>query len=391
MRSVLGWSAAVIALLAVFAAIAWARPDWLPAEVKPLAAALGLAPAAQTVRTGAPAAPGAPAGPAAAGAGAAAGGPRPVAVEAIAVRIGKVQVTLSAVGTLRADEQVTISPEIEGRIAEIGFEEGKPVDKDRVLFRLDDVILKAEASQARAELSLAEANFERADTLLRQRSGTERQRDEARYVLDKARANVELAASRLDKATVRAPFAGVVGLRAIGLGEYVTRGETIVTLQRIDPLKVDFRLPETDLGSVAVGQGLRISVDALPGKAFDGKIYAIDPQVDVNGRALQLRADVPNPAGALRPGLFARVELIAAARDQAMLVPESAIIAQGRDRFVYVVKDGKALRARVETGWRRPGEVEILGGIGKDDIIVTSGHQRLRDGAAVEIIGKVKA
>lgn len=372
-------------------AIAWAKPEWVPAELKPMVAKLGLSASPAGKPAGAPSgAPGAP-GAAPAGGPPGAGAPRPIAVEAVAVRIDKVQVTLSAVGTLRADEQVTISPEIEGRIAEIGFEEGKPVDKDRVLFRLDDVILKAEASQSRAELSLAEANFDRADTLLRQRSGTERQRDEAKYVLDKARANVELAASRLDKATVRAPFAGVVGLRAIGLGEYVTRGETIVTLQRIDPLKVDFRLPETDLGSVAVGQSLRINVDALPGKAFDGKIYAIDPQVDVNGRAIQLRADVPNPAGVLRPGLFARVELIAAARDQAMLVPESAIIAQGRDRFVYVVKDGKALRARVETGWRRPGEVEILGGIGKDDIVVTSGHQRLRDGAAVEIIGKVKA
>lgn len=381
----------MVALLVALVAIAWAKPEWVPAELKPMVAKLGLSASPAGKPAGAPSgAPGAP-GAAPAGGPPGAGAPRPIAVEAIAVRLDKVQVTLSAVGTLRADEQVTISPEIEGRIAEIGFEEGKPVDKDRVLFRLDDVILKAEASQSRAELSLAEANFDRADTLLRQRSGTERQRDEAKYVLDKARANVELAASRLDKATVRAPFAGVVGLRAIGLGEYVTRGETIVTLQRIDPLKVDFRLPETDLGSVAVGQSLRINVDALPGKAFDGKIYAIDPQVDVNGRAIQLRADVPNPAGVLRPGLFARVELIAAARDQAMLVPESAIIAQGRDRFVYVVKDGKALRARVETGWRRPGEVEILGGIGKDDIVVTSGHQRLRDGAAVEIIGKVKA
>ncbi|MBL8573827.1 MAG: efflux RND transporter periplasmic adaptor subunit [Hyphomicrobiaceae bacterium] len=381
----------MVALLVALVAIAWAKPEWVPAELKPMVAKLGLSASPAGKLAGAPSgAPGAP-GAAPAGGPPGAGAPRPIAVEAIAVRLDKVQVTLSAVGTLRADEQVTISPEIEGRIAEIGFEEGKPVDKDRVLFRLDDVILKAEASQSRAELSLAEANFDRADTLLRQRSGTERQRDEAKYVLDKARANVELAASRLDKATVRAPFAGIVGLRAIGLGEYVTRGETIVTLQRIDPLKVDFRLPETDLGSVAVGQSLRINVDALPGKAFDGKIYAIDPQVDVNGRAIQLRADVPNPAGVLRPGLFARVELIAAARDQAMLVPESAIIAQGRDRFVYVVKDGKALRARVETGWRRPGEVEILSGIGKDDIVVTSGHQRLRDGAVVEIIGKVKA
>jgi membrane fusion protein (multidrug efflux system) len=335
-----------------------------------------------------PAAGGGPPTGGAPGGGGPGGPPRPTAVEAQTVKVDRVQVTLDAVGTLRADEQVTVSAEIEGRIAEIGFAEGRPVEKDQTLYRIDDTILRAELSQAMAERALAEANFERADTLLRQRSGTERQRDEAKFALDRSRANVELATTRLDKATIRAPFAGVVGLRSIGLGEYVTRGEALVTLQRIDPLKVDFRLPETDLPLVREGQALRITVDAIANRTFEGQIFAIDPQIDVNGRSVQLRANVPNPNGQLRPGLFARVEIVAAVREAALLVPESALVAAGRDRFVFVVRDGKAVRLKVITGWRRPGEVEIVDGLKPGDVVISTGQQRLREGGAVEIVGQ---
>lgn len=310
----------------------------------------------------------------------------PVAVEVAEVRRDVVTEEISALGSLLADEQAVIAAEIEGRIAELPLQEGGRVAAGQVLARLDDAILKSELAQAQANLTLAEANFERADTLLRQRSGTERARDEALAARQSARASVELAKTRLDKTVIRAPFAGVLGLRSVSVGEFVNRGEELVTLQSIDPLKVDFRVPETFLAHVRVGQAVAVTVDALPGRSFTGTIYAADPQVDVNGRAIRLRARIANADGALRPGLFARIVIAARQREGASLVPESALVPQGAQRFVFKVVDGKAVRTQVKPGQRRPGEVEIVEGLRPGELVVAAGHQRLRDGVPVEIV-----
>ncbi|MEJ1156997.1 efflux RND transporter periplasmic adaptor subunit [Prosthecomicrobium sp. N25] len=380
------WLLALACLAGVIVATGFYRPEYLP---RPLYEALlkqGLA-APMPVQAGA-ATSGAPA-PGRQGAAAPGGGgqQRPTAVEAQKVRIGTVSSTLTAVGTLRADETITVSAEIDGRISEVVVQEGTKVKAGDVLFRLDDSMLKATLAQARAELALAEANYERADTLFRQKSGTERTRDESRYTLDRTRANVDLVSSQLDKATVRASFDGVVGLRSIGLGEYVNKGEQLIVLNKVDPVKVDFRLPEVELANVKVGSKVKIEMDALPGRFYEGEVYAIDPQVDINGRSLQLRAKVANTSGDLKPGLFARVEITTASRPNAIIIPESAVVSQGRDRFAYVVKDNKATRVKLVTGIRQPGSVEVIQGIGRDDTVVVTGQQRLRDGLAVEVVG----
>lgn len=311
----------------------------------------------------------------------------PAAVEVAEVKRDVVKVEIGAVGSLLANEQAVIAAEIEGRIAELPLEEGGRVVAGQVLARLDDAILKSELAQAQANLTLAEANFERADTLLRQRSGTERARDEALAARQSARASVELAKTRLDKTVIRAPFAGILGLRSVSIGEFVTRGEELVTLQSIDPLKVDFRIPETYLANVRIGQTVAVTVDALPGRSFAGTIYAADPQVDVNGRAIRLRARIANSDGTLRPGLFARIVIVAEQREGASVIPESALVPQGAQRLVFKVVDGKAVRTPVTLGQRRPGEVEILQGLQPGDMVVTAGQQRLKDGAPVEIVG----
>jgi membrane fusion protein (multidrug efflux system) len=312
--------------------------------------------------------------------------PPPAAVEAAKVKVDRVTVRIDAVGTLEPAEAVAMAPEIDGILAEILFHEGTQVKAGQILVRLDDAILKAELAQARAELTLAEANFERADTLLKQRSGTQRARDEAFAALQSARASVLLGQTRLDKTVLRAPFDGILGLRSVSKGGYVNSGDTLVTLQSIDPLKVDFRVPETLLSHVRVGQKISLTTDALPDMRFEGEIYAIDPQLDVNGRALKLRALVDNHDQVLRPGLFARVGISAENRDNAILIPEAAVVPEGNTRYVFRIEDGKAVRVEVKLGLRRNGEVEITQGLAPGDVVITGGQQRVRSGGRVEVI-----
>jgi membrane fusion protein (multidrug efflux system) len=312
---------------------------------------------------------------------------RAVAVEAERVTVDTVIEDIHAVGSLQPNEAIAVSSEVAGRINEIRFSEGDEVAAGDVLVELDDTILRAELAKARAEINLAEANRTRAMTLAKQGTGTLRARDEAIAGHLAAQANVALAQARLDKTTVVAPFSGVVGLRAVSVGAYVTPGDRIVDLVEIDPIKVSFQVPELALSSLSTGQAIRVSVDAVPGRSFEGTIYAIDPVIDENGRAISLRARIANPDHVLLPGLFARVQIVVERRENAILVPESAVFASGRDWLVYRVVDGRAIRTIVTLGQRRPGRVEVTGGLDPDAVVVTAGHQQARDGVPVEIVG----
>jgi membrane fusion protein (multidrug efflux system) len=179
-----------------------------------------------------------------------------------------------------------------------------------------------------------------------------------------------------------------VGLRNLSLGAYVTPGTTIVNLEKIDRLKLDFRVPETVMTQVSVGQSVEMTVDAYPGRTFAGEVYAIDPQVDVNGRSLRIRARMPNPDMALRPGLFARVIIKGLEERQVVRVPEAAVVPQGDNKLVYTIVGGKAKENKVQVGRRRAGEVEILEGIEDGMQVVISGQMRLRDGVPVDIVGR---
>ncbi|MGF1628447.1 MAG: efflux RND transporter periplasmic adaptor subunit [Kiloniellaceae bacterium] len=309
-----------------------------------------------------------------------------VTVEAVPVVVDTVLQDIRAVGTLGPDEAVIIAPEIAGRIDRIRFAEGEEVAAGDVLVELDATTLRAELVKARSDMTLAEANQERAATLAQRGTGTLRARDEALAAHQVAQANVSLAQARLEKATITAPFPGVVGLRAVSVGAYVTPGTRIVELANIDPIKVDFRVPELVLSSLRPGQPIRVNVDALPGQTFEGEVYVIDPIVDENGRAVRLRARLPNPDRTLKPGLFARVQIVIERRENSVLVPESAVFAEGQRRLVYRVVDGRAALTQVELGHRRPGQVEVLSGLGPGEVVVTAGHQQIRDGTRVEIV-----
>ena len=320
-------------------------------------------------------------------AGAAPGGGAPggmgMPVEAELARAEHIAQQIIAVGSLRSGEAVMLSSEIAGRIAKIQFREGQPVAAGAPLFLLDDSIYRAEVAQARASLALSQRNHERALELFERKLISTRERDEAAARLDIDRATVQLAEARLAKTRITAPFKGVVGLRSVSPGDYITPGQALAPLEQLQVLKADFRLSEAALSRIAVGQTLDLEVDAYPGQVFPGTVYAIDPGLAEDTRSIGVRARVPNDKGKLRPGLFARVRLVISERDDAILVPEQAIVPQGDKLFVYVIEDGKAALRPVRIGMRQAGRAEIVEGIQAGDVVITAGVQKIGPGAPV--------
>ncbi len=309
-----------------------------------------------------------------------------IAVEAAAAVAATSTEDLRAIGTLQSDESVQITSEIAGRITAIPLAEGAPVAKGDVMVELDNALANAEVADARARYNLAVGNLGRANSLARSGNVTERARDEASTNAETTGAALELARVRLDKHTIRAPFDGIAGIRKVSPGAYVEAGAAIVNLEKIDTLKIDFKLPELYLAQVRTGQTVELSVDALPGRTFTGIIYAIDPHIDVNGRALNIRARLANPDLVLRPGLFARIRVKGQVTRNVLVVPEAAIVPRGGDKIVYLVRDGQAIEVKVTLGSRSTGLVEILDGLSEEAMVVTAGQQKLKDGSPVEIV-----
>lgn len=307
-------------------------------------------------------------------------------VEISVVAVTPLTNSIEAVGTLRSGETVIIRPEIAGRVSRILFEEGRPVAAGTPLVELDASTFMAEVAVARADLALAEAEAERARTLFAQKTGTGRARDEATARLATTKAALQLAEAQFAKTRIVAPFGGILGLREVSVGDVVQPGQAMVNLESIDPLKLDFAVPETMLTRLAVGQTVDIVLDARPGEHFAGTVYAINPAIDDAGRAIHLRALVPNPEGRLRPGLFARARLDTAPSGDSMTVPEQALTARHGKVYVYKVTGDTVAETEVTLGRRLSGSVEVLSGLGPGDTIVTAGQQRLRDGAKIEVV-----
>lgn len=324
------------------------------------------------------------------------GGGGPVSVEVAQVKTVALQDDAQAVGSLRSRQSVVLRPEVAGRIAQIGFAEGQRVRKGQLLVQLDDVLQRAELSQAQAQLSIARANLKRNEELVAQAFVAQRVLDESRAALQVAEAQVALAQARLARMRVLAPFDGTVGLRNINLGEYVKDGADLVNLEDTSQLTVDFRLPERYQTRIATGQAVKVELDALPGRTFSARVQAVDPLLDANGRSIAVRAVLPPaPGGELRPGMFARVTTVFATNDAALVVPEEAIVPQGGKQFVVVlVKEGEgdgaklvSRRAEVQLGVRRGAQVQVISGVSEGDTVVVAGQQRLqKDGTAVRVV-----
>ncbi len=310
---------------------------------------------------------------------------RALPVEVTRATAARLSDDISGIGTLLSDESVAISPETSGRVAAILFKDGDMVAADAALFKLDADLADAALAEATARFSLAETNFNRNQTL--RKSGTIAQvaYDTSLTELEVARAAVESARVHLKKLTITAPFPGTLGFRTVSAGAYVTAGTILVQLDKIDRLKVSFSVPELAQARIAAGQQVEVTADALPGETFTATISAIAPSVDVNGRALQIRADLDNTALTLRPGLLVRITVKGPPRN-AVMVPEAAIVQRGDSAFVYLAHDATAKEAQVQLGKRIPGSIEIVEGLSAGANVIVAGNTRLSDGAAIEVV-----
>ena len=307
----------------------------------------------------------------------------PTPVETARPKVESVVDQATAVGTLRANEAVVLRPEVAGRIEAIHFEEGARVGRGDPLFTLDGAIARAEVQEWEATVAQSRRESERVTDLITRKLAAQSDADAKRSTLAIDEARLASSQTRLAKTEIRAPFSGQVGLRQVSVGEYVNVGDALVSLAQTDTLKLDFRIPETQATRAAAGQAVRIAVDAFPGEEFAGKVYAVDPQVDVATRSVMLRATLANPGGKLRPGQFANVRLALAERANALTIPEQALWPQGGKQFVYVVRAGKAELAEIRIGKRSAGRVEVLTGLTAQDEFVVAGQMKIFPGAPV--------
>jgi membrane fusion protein (multidrug efflux system) len=312
--------------------------------------------------------------------------PAGVPVKAVQARTGTVTAEVAAVGTLLANETVVIRPEIAGRVTAIHFNEGEAVAAGARLVALDAAEIRAQLEASRADERLSAQRAQRAGELFSKNFISRQALDDAREAHKKAAAKRREDEARLARTDIRAPFAGIVGLRQVSAGAYLRAGEDIVRLDKVDLLKLDFRVPEVFLGRLRKEQPVLLRVDAFPAEQFAGRVYALETTVDEKTRTVLLRARVANPGGKLKPGMFARVTLELGSRSDAVMVPEQALVPRGDKNFVFKVIDGKAALTEVATGSRMPGAVEITRGVAAGERIVTDGQMKLQNGTPVMVL-----
>jgi len=317
----------------------------------------------------------------------------PVIVEVGRVEAMTLQDDEAAVGSLRSRQGVMLRPEVAGRVARLGFADGQRVRRGQVLVQLDDTLQQAQLRQAEAQAQIARTSLQRSRDLLAANFISQSSVDQGAATLEVAEAQVALAKAQLGRMKILAPFDGVVGLRSVNIGDYVKDGADLVGVEDVSSVWVDFRLPERVMSRLRAGQAVEAAFDALPGRRFQGRVEAMDAQVDANGRSLLVRARVDNPGGLLRPGMFARVRTVFAVREGALVVPEEALVPEGDKRYLVKVVPGPdggpvAKRLEAQVGRRLPGKAEILAGLAAGDLVVTAGHARLlrADGQMLKIV-----
>jgi membrane fusion protein (multidrug efflux system) len=290
------------------------------------------------------------------------------------------------VGSLLAAESVVIRPEVAGRVTDLPFKEGQTVQKGAKLLTIDSTELEAALTGSRARLKTEQVKLDRARDLLKQNYISQEAVDNAIGAVSVANAKVREDEAKLAKTVIYAPFHGALGLRLISPGAYVKAGDDVVRLENMDFLKMDFRVPEIYVSKLKTQQAVSVRTDAFMNQVFEGHIYALEPNIDEKTRTLLVRAEIPNKEGKLRPGMFGRVNVLLEKRPNALIIPEQAIWPQGRDSFVYRVVDGVAALTKIEIGNRSPGEVEVIQGLKANDMVITDGQMKIKDGAPVTVM-----
>ncbi|MEX0759642.1 MAG: efflux RND transporter periplasmic adaptor subunit [Tistlia sp.] len=297
---------------------------------------------------------------------------------------------VEAVGTLKANETVALSATVSERIVELLFDDGQEVQEGDLLVVLEQAEERASVEAAEAVLAERRASFSRSSQLQEQQFATAAQLDERRAALRQAEAELDIARARVQDRAVLAPFDGVIGLRNVSLGALVGPGDRIATLSDISTLKLDFAVPSTFLATLRPGLAIRAHSPALPEREFEGVVSSVDTSIDPVTRSIMVRALVPNEGLPLRPGLVMTVALLKNPREP-LVLSEEALVPYDRRSFVFVVSDEEgspvARRRQVETGARRPGEIEILEGLVEGERVVVHGTLKLEDGDPVRVLG----
>lgn len=296
--------------------------------------------------------------------------------------------TIEALGTARANESVVITAQVTESVSRVRFEDGDVVAAGDVLVELTSREESAQLDQARASFDEAQRQFDRTRELRREGTASQATLDERTAARDAARARLDELHARMRDRLVRAPFAGVLGLRAVSPGTLVQPGDAITTLDDIDTIKLDFSVPERFLSVLATELPVRARAAAYRERVFEGRVRAIDTRVDPTTRAVRVRADLPNPERALRPGMLLTVEL-EANRAERLALPEQAIVPAGSAQRVFVLDGGERVReVAISTGRRSEGMVELLSGLDGSETLVVEGGSMLRPGALVRVVDR---
>ncbi|MGK2286660.1 efflux RND transporter periplasmic adaptor subunit [Pedomonas sp. V897] len=333
----------------------------------------------------------------------------PVVVAAEEARLERRSDSLRAIGSIQAVNGVDIAAEVDGVVREILFQSGQMVKKGQVLVRMDTETEAADVALYEATLANAQKDLERTRKLAETQTASRAALDRAVAAHDEARAQLARARASLEKKLIRAPFSGRIGIRQINLGQYLSRGTTVVTLQAVDPIYATFPVPEQTIGRIRLGQSVFVSVDAAPDRRFEGKITSIDAKVDEGTRNISVQATLPNPDGVLTPGAFANVTIQGSEESEVVTVPATAVAYSLYGNTVYVLKPAPAPKASgeaqaapangaeadrplyvaerrtVKTGETINGRAAILEGVKAGELVATAGQLKLSDGAKAMI------
>jgi len=325
--------------------------------------------------------------------------PPPEAVTTIVAKPENWRSTLNVIGTVAAVQGVTVSADLPGTVARIAFESGKSVNAGDVLVELDTRQERAQLAAAEAQRNLARINFDRTQELVKQGVLARMEADNATAQKDSTEAQVGEIRATIARKTIRAPFSGILGIRQVNLGQYLSAGEAIVSLQSLNPIYVNFGVPQQEAAQVKLGRILRVTTDDAAHEQYMGRVTATDSVVSESTRNIQVQTTLANPGGKLRPGMFVQVDVVTGSDQTVIPLPASAINYAPYGDSVYIVSDlkdptGKAYRGVrqqfVKLGGSRGDQVAVVSGINPGDEVVSSGVFKLRNGAAVQINNKVR-
>ena len=275
------------------------------------------------------------------------GGPPPgtaMRVRAEAALVGPLEESIALVASISANESIEVKSEVDGLVESVNFQEGQPVQKGDPLVTLDQSKLAAAVAQAEANFRLAQLTRERAESMLQNNTISQQEYDQATSSFQVNQATLELSRQQLKDTKVTAPFGGFTGARLVSPGQVISKSTVLTTLVDLTPVKVDIQVPERFLGQLKIGQAIAFRVPAYPGETFRGEVYFIDPQVNLATRTVLVKATQANEDGRLRPGMFGNLDLILVAKDAAVTVPESAILRNGDQAFLYTISPENSAR-----------------------------------------------